>query len=567
MSERPKKIRLGDLLVEQGAITNDQLMAALQEQKSTGNKLGRVLIDSGYITEDKLLGILARQLNIDYIDLKSLNVQPEVAKLIPEVQARRHRVLALEADERGVLIGMTDPSNLFAYDEVARLVNRPLRLAVVKEADLLHAIDTVYRRTSEINNIAAELDQQILLYEESTADRAISEGVADAPVVKLLNTILEDAVQVRASDIHIEPDEQELRVRFRIDGVLRVQTTTEPRIASALVSRLKLMAGLDISEKRLPQDGRFNVRLRDQSIDVRLSTLPLPVGESAVMRLLNQSNALIGLGQLGMEPEVLARFRRLSHSPHGLMLVTGPTGSGKTTTLYALLKELNDPTVKIITAEDPVEYRLKGINQVQINTKVDLTFSKVLRTVLRQDPDIVLIGEMRDRETIEIGLRAAMTGHFVMSTLHTNDAVSSAIRLIDMGAEPFLIAGALRGIVAQRLVRRICGNCAAPDVLDPQTKIVLSEMVKDRANVVFMRGRGCPYCNNSGYTGRIGIYEFLEMDGDLAQTLHNRDLIGFGQLAATRPGFKSIKQNAYELAVKGMTTVDEFIRVGYGAEG
>ncbi|MEW5757269.1 MAG: GspE/PulE family protein [Pseudomonadota bacterium] len=566
MSERPKKIRLGDLLVEQGAISNDQLMAALQEQKSTGNKLGRVLIDSGYITEDKLLNILARQLNIDYIDLKTINIQPEVAKLIPEVQARRHRVIALEADERGVLIGMTDPSNLFAYDEVARLVNRPLRLAVVKEAELLHAIDTVYRRTSEINNIAAELDQQILSYEESVANRMVSEGVTDAPVVKLLNTILEDAVQVRASDIHIEPDEQELRVRFRIDGVLRVQTTTEPRIASALVSRLKLMAGLDISEKRLPQDGRFNVRLREQSIDVRLSTLPLPAGESAVMRLLNQSNSLIGLSQLGMEPDVLARFRRLSRSPHGLMLVTGPTGSGKTTTLYALLKELNDPSVKIITAEDPVEYRLKGINQVQVNAKIDLTFSKVLRTILRQDPDIVLVGEMRDRETIEIGLRAAMTGHFVMSTLHTNDAVSSAIRLIDMGAEPFLIAGALRGIVAQRLVRKICGNCAAPDVLDPQTKVVLADMMKEKTDVVFMRGRGCPYCNNSGYTGRIGIYEFLEMDGDLAQALHNGDLIGFGRLAASRPGFKSIKQNTYELAVKGVTTVDELIRVGYGAE-
>lgn len=561
-----KKIRLGDLLVEQGVITNDQLMSALEAQKITGNKLGRVLIDSSYISEDQLLDFLARQLNIESVDLRQFEINPEVVKLIPEVQARRFRVIALEEDDKGVLIGMADPTNIFAFDEVSRIVNKPLQIAVVREADLLRTIDTLYRRTAEISNFAAELGQQVLANDEMLAARTVNEGLADAPVVKLLQTMLEDAVQVNASDIHIEPDPNELRIRFRIDGVLRVQTTADPRIAGALVSRLKLMSGMDISEKRLPQDGRFHVRVRDQSIDVRLSTLPLPDGESAVLRLLNQSAGLLNMDQLGMSPELVKRVRRLARSPHGLVLITGPTGSGKTTTLYALLSELNDPAVKIITVEDPVEYRLGGINQVQVNPKIDLTFGKVLRSVLRQDPDIVLVGEMRDKETIDIGLRASMTGHLVMSTLHTNDAISSALRLIDMGAEPFLIAGALRGILAQRLVRRICDNCAEPETLEASMSLLLEDMRDQLEGVTFKRGRGCTYCNNTGYQGRIGIYEFLEMDSELMELLHNGDLIGFSKLALSREDYITLKQRAFDLAAKGITTVDEVVRVGFGVE-
>jgi len=564
--ERLKKIRLGDLLVEQNAITEEQLMAALDAQKSTGNKLGRELIESGYLTEDQLLGILAEQLNIEFIDIRSYSINPETIKRIPEVQARRFRVIVLAEEPDHVLIGMADPTNIFAYDEVSRLVEKPLTLAVVKEDDLLKAIDSVYRRTAEISNFAAELGQQISAGESATTERSTNEGVADAPVVKLLQTMLEDAVQVNASDIHIEPEINELRIRFRIDGTLRVQTTTDHLIAGALISRLKLMSGLDISEKRLPQDGRFHLDVHGHQIDVRLSTLPLPDGESAVMRLLNQSAGFLGVDQLGMPAELATKVRKVAHCPHGLMLVTGPTGSGKTTTLYALLGELNNPEVKIITVEDPVEYRLNGVNQVQVNPKVELTFSKVLRSVLRQDPDVVLIGEMRDKETIEIGLRASMTGHFVMSTLHTNDAISSALRLIDMGSEPYLIAGALRGILAQRLIRRICASCAATETLDAATKLMLKDMGNEADDITFKRGNGCRNCNNTGYQGRIGIYEFLEMDAELVEALHNGDLIEFSKMAKSRPGFKPLTQSAYELAIKGITTVDEVIKVGYGME-
>ncbi len=564
--ERPKKIRLGDLLVEQKAITEAQLMAALDAQKSTGNKLGRELIESGYLTEEELLSILASQLNIEFIDIRNYSIDAETAQRIPEVQARRFRVIALKDAPDHLLVGMTDPTNIYAYDEISRIVGKPISLAVVKEDDLLKAIDAVYRRTADISNFAAELGQQITDVENLTSDRTVNEGVAEAPVVKLLQTMLEDAVQVNASDIHIEPNINELRIRFRIDGTLRVQTTTDHRIAAALISRLKLMSGLDISEKRLPQDGRFHLTVREQRIDVRLSTLPMPEGESAVMRLLNQSAGILDVDQLGMPVALVKKVRKVTRSPHGLMLVTGPTGSGKTTTLYALLSDLNDPEVKLITVEDPVEYRLNGVNQVQVNAKVDLTFSKVLRSVLRQDPDVVLIGEMRDKETIEIGLRASMTGHFVMSTLHTNDAISSALRLIDMGAEPFLIAGALRGILAQRLVRRVCANCAVEDTLDPATLLMLEDMGESVENITFKRGKGCRTCNDTGYQGRVGIYEFLEMNAELVEVLHGGDLIGFSKMAKALPGFKPLKQSAFELAIKGLTTVDEVIKIGYGME-
>jgi MSHA biogenesis protein MshE len=564
--QRPKKIRLGDLLVEKEAITEEQLLTALDAQKSTGNKLGRELIESGYITEDQLLDILARQLNIEFIDINNYAITPEIVKKIPEVQARRFRALALAEEPDHILIGMADPTNIFAYDEISRLVGKPINMAVIKEDDLLKILDSVYRRTADINNFAAELGQQISSVESATTNQTVNEGVADAPVVKLLQTMLEDAVQVNASDIHIEPDINELRIRFRIDGTLRIQSTTDHRIAGALISRLKLMSGLDISEKRLPQDGRFHLNIRDHRIDVRLSTLPLPDGEAAVMRLLNQSAGILSVDQLGMPDELTTKVRKIARSPHGLMLVTGPTGSGKTTTLYALLSELNDPEVKIITIEDPVEYRLSGVNQVQVNPKVELTFSKVLRSVLRQDPDIVLIGEMRDKETIEIGLRASMTGHFVMSTLHTNDAISSALRLIDMGAEPYLIAGALRGILAQRLVRRVCASCTVNDTLDAATKLILEDMNEEAKDVTFKRGSGCRACNNTGFQGRIGIYEFLEMDADLIEILHGGDLMGFSKMARSRPNFKPLRQSAFELAVKGVTTVDEVLKVNYGME-
>lgn len=565
---RPKKIRLGDLLVEQQVISADQLKAALEVQIKSGHKLGRVLIENDFLTEDQLLNFLAKQLNIEYIDLRRYELKPEIIKLIPEVQARRFRLIVLDSNPADAVIGMADPTDIFAYDEVARLMGKPLRLAVVKESDLLKTIDTVYRRTAELSGLAAELELQVSAGEPSRKTAIADDDVADAPVVKLLNTLLEDAIQVNASDIHIEPDEHELRIRFRQDGVLRVQTTAEARITSALISRLKLMAGLDISEKRLPQDGRFNVKVRDISIDVRLSTMPLQYGESAVLRLLNQSSGMIGLEKLGMPTKLLESFRRLIRSPYGLIAVTGPTGSGKTTTLFGALRELNKPDVKIITVEDPIEYRMQGINQVQVNPKIDLTFGRILRTVLRQDPDIVLIGEMRDAETVEIGLRTAMTGHLVLSTLHTNNALSTALRLMDMGAEPFLIAASLRCIIGQRLLRHVCENCAEPDRLSPTRKALLEkESGISLSDIVFKKGRGCAHCNDSGYRGRLGVYELLEITPELALLLQGNKIAEFVSAANQQPGYQNLKKSATELAAKGYTSVDEIMRVAYGFDG
>lgn len=564
---RPKKIRLGDLLVEQQVISALQLKSALEIQQKSGHKLGRVLIESGFLTEEQLLNFLARQLNLSYIDLRRFAIKPELTRLIPEVMARRFRIIALEDTENDALIAMADPTDIFAYDEVARILGKPLRLAVVKEEDLLRTIDKIYRRTAELTGLAAELEQQVTADDAARSSAATPDTTSDAPVVKLLNTLFEDAMQVKASDIHIEPDEHELRIRFRQDGVLRIQTTAETKIISALLSRLKLMAGLDISEKRLPQDGRFNVKIRNKSVDVRLSTMPLQYGETAVMRLLNQSEGVLPLDKVGMPPAILAKFKRLISNPFGLVLVTGPTGSGKTTTLYSALKELNNPHVKIITVEDPVEYRLSGINQVQVNPKIELTFARVLRAILRQDPDVVLIGEMRDRETMEIGLRTAMTGHLVLSTLHTNDAVSTAMRLMDMGAEPFLIAASVRGILAQRLLRKICENCAETDELSPARRAALQAEFKATLDgITFKKGKGCNHCNDSGYHGRLGIYELLEINGELISVLQSGNINQFASAARAQPGFQSLKECALTFAAQGLTTLEEVMRVTFGFE-
>ncbi len=563
---RPKKIRIGDLLIAHKVISQDQLNAALADQKTSGRKLGRVLIEKGFISEEQLLQFLAQQLKIPYIDLKRYHYKPEVVRLIPETHARRFRAIALEDAPEGLLLGMADPTDIFAYDELARVLRRTLRLAVVKESDLLGTIDRVYRRTEEISGLAQELEQELSAYAVDLGELA-ADGATDAPVVKLLQSVFEDAVQVNASDIHIEPDERELRIRFRLDGVLRVQTTADRRIAGALVSRLKLMAGLDISEKRLPQDGRFQVRIRDKAVDVRMSTMPVQYGESVVMRLLNQLTGVLKLDHVGMPPGILKRFRELIHSPTGMILVTGPTGSGKTTTLYAALSELNRPESKILTVEDPVEYRLPGINQVQVNPKIELSFARVLRSMLRQDPDIILVGEMRDKETGEIGVRAAMTGHLVLSTLHTNDAVSTALRLIDMGVAPYMVAASLRGIVSQRLVRRICESCAEPYPLDPQVKAALRLELGDQVDSLqFRRGAGCNHCNATGYQGRIGIFEFLEMDDNLVAALYKNDPLAFADAARKQPGYQNLRRAAIALAARGYTTVAQVMRATFGLE-
>ncbi len=557
-----KKIRIGDLLVEHKIISETQLTTALSEQKKTGLKLGRTLIALGLIKEEQLLEFLSRQLQIPFIDLKHYKYKPDTVRLIPETMARRFRVIALDDTQETVLVGMADPTDIFAYDELARVLKRPVREAVVRESDLLRTIDSVYRRTDEITTLAEELSEELSGTDFDLATLAETSDVTDAPVVKLLQSLFEDAVQIGASDIHIEPDEAVLRIRQRIDGVLHEQVMKEKRISAALVSRLKLMSGLDISEKRLPQDGRFAIRVKDRNIDVRLSTMPIQFGESVVMRLLDQSGGILDLEQVGMPDTILSRFRRNIHRPHGMVLVTGPTGSGKTTTLYGALNEINSADKKIITVEDPVEYRLQRINQVQVNPKINLTFANVLRTALRQDPDIILVGEIRDQETAEIALRASITGHLVLSTLHTNDAISTAIRLIDMGIPGYMVATALEAIIAQRLVRRICDSCITSYQPNPHELAWIRAMAPDKASEMrFRRGTGCPHCNNTGYHGRIGVFELLEIDEGMADALRSNDTAAFTHAAKDSPLYISLAASALELAREGVTTLEEVVRI------
>ena len=557
-----KKIRLGDLLIEHNLITQAQLEQALSEQKSSGQKLGRVLIDNGYVTEDQILEALSQQLKVPFVDLLHYKFNPETIKLIPEIQARRFRAVALSSDDSGVMVGMSDPTNIFAYDELSRILQKPLRLAVVRESDLLKTIDTVYRKTEQISGFAEQLNEELTESDVDLGALLADADVADAPVVKLLTSLFEDAIQIKASDIHIEPDEKVIRIRQRVDGVLQEHIMDEIRIAPALVLRLKLMAGLDISEKRLPQDGRFSLKVKDHNIDVRLSTMPVQYGESVVMRLLDQTGGSLSLDTIGMPKSLLERFKTLIQRPHGMILVTGPTGSGKTTTLYAALQSLNVPEKKITTVEDPVEYKLSRINQVQINTDIDLHFSTVLRTALRQDPDIILIGEMRDEETAEIALRAAMTGHLVLSTLHTNDAVSTVNRLLDMNIKSYLLASALHAILAQRLVRRVCESCSQVDEITEQQRAWLNTVVDEKKfNVSFKKGIGCAHCNYTGYQGRIGVYELLELDKNLSQLLGQGDTAEFMKEATYSKYYRPLNMVALQYAVEGITTMDEVIRI------
>jgi MSHA biogenesis protein MshE len=558
-----QKVRLGDLLIQEGLIDNEQVEKALAEQKRTGRKLGATLIDLGFVTEDQVLDTLAHQLKIQRVDLATYEFDPDTVRMLPEMLARRYRAIVLEQQGDTLLVGMADPTDIFTYDELARQLQRPLRVAVVSESQLISMMDRVYRRTAEISHFAEELGQELSDSDYDIDTLLEAEETTDVPVAKLLKSVFEDAVQVQASDIHIEPDERVLRIRQRVDGMLQEQEMKEQRIASALVLRLKLMAGLDISEKRLPQDGRFNIRVRNRSIDVRLSTMPVAYGESVVMRLLDQSGNMLKLEQLGMPPDITERFRHAVNHPYGLVLVTGPTGSGKTTTLYAALDELNKAEKKIITAEDPVEYRLPRINQVQIHPKIGLDFARVLRSALRQDPDVMLVGEMRDSETAEVALRAALTGHMVLSTLHTNNAVGTIDRLLDMGAPSYLVASTLRAVVAQRLMRRICPSCKEPAEPDPQQRAWLESVVGEQraARLRFHKGEGCGHCNRTGYQGRIGIYELLEPDSVMRNALRNDDTAGFAQAARRSKGFKPLLASALELAARGVTTLEEAERI------
>jgi len=566
----PEKVRLGELLVRQQLISEEQLDAALKRQRADGHKLGRTLVDAGFVSEEEICGALARQMRIPYINLKQFSFNAPLVHRLPEAQARRFRAIVLDETGGALRIGLADPTDLAAYDELTRLLKREINLAVVSETQLMSSIDRLYRKTDEISALSLELTAE-LAQTEADFGAALGSDAAlkDAPVVKLLQTLFEDAHQVRASDIHIEPQEKNLHVRFRIDGVLHLQTEADSKIASALVLRLKLMSGLDISERRLPQDGRFNVDIRGSALDVRISTMPTQYGESVVMRLLSQSTGLLRLERLGMPTAMLARVRHALSRVGGMILVTGPTGSGKTTTLYAALAEINAPDRKIITVEDPVEYRLPGINQVQVHEKIELGFERVLRSALRQDPDVILVGEMRDRTTAEIGLRAALTGHLVLSTLHTNDAASTPIRLLDMGVPAYMVAMSLHLVIAQRLVRMVCEECSAPHEPSAQESAWLLHAARAGAGGApsYRRGLGCSRCNGTGYSGRSAVYEMLEMTAPLVQAANGGSPVEFVRLAREQMAGTTLLAHATSLVGEGRTTIEEAMRISVQIDG
>lgn len=565
---RPEKARLGEILIEQKLLTQEQLLFALEQQKRSGRKLGHIFVENRFVTEEQISRALSKQLGLPYIDLKFYNLKPDVVRLLPESQARRHRAIVLEDRRQGSLfVGMAFPTDLAAYDELTRLLKVNVDVAVVNEEDLLHSIDRIYRRTEEISGLARELEAELGDAVVDFGSFNVSAGLEEAPIVKLLQSVFDDAVQVGASDIHVEPQEERLQIRFRIDGILHLQTEADIKIAPALALRLKLMSELDISEKRLPQDGRFAIKVRQRQIDVRMSTMPTQYGESVVMRLLRQSGNVLNLDAIGMPPAMVARLRTIISRPNGLVLVTGPTGSGKTTTLYGALAELNSVERKVITVEDPVEYRLPGINQVQINEKIDLTFARVLRSALRQDPDVVLVGEMRDQETAQIGMRAALTGHLVLSTLHTNDAVTTPIRLMDMGVPRYMVATSVQAVLAQRLVRLICRSCAQPhDPLPAERQWLRAELGDAAESQRYMHGRGCMHCNGTGYRGRTGVYEMLEMTKAVAEAANHQDPGEFIKIAEREMAGRTLRRHAVELVVAGKTTIADAMRISSQVE-
>lgn len=554
-----KKLKLGDLLLENKVITQFQLEKALSVQKNSGKKLGDVLIEQGLIDETGLLLFLSQQLNLPFLELPYYKIKPEVIRELPESIARRYHAIPIDRIKNGFLVAIADPTDVVAFDEVSKKLKKQLRLVVVREKDLMRVIDEVYRKTEEIASLAGELEQEIGVV---SFKNEMDEEMGDAPIKKLLNSIFEDAIQVNASDIHIEPAENGIRIRQRVDGVLQEQVMKGKTIISAIVLRLKLMAKLNISERRLPQDGRFTIRLKDRKIDVRIATMPVENGEAVVMRLLDQTHGVLRLDDLGMTPSILEKFRHHLSRPHGMILVTGPTGSGKSTTLYAGLSEVNTYDKKIITVEDPVEYSFDRINQVQVQPKIGLTFSNILRSALRHDPDVIMVGEIRDEETAQIALRAAMTGHLVLSTLHTNDALSGPARLIDMGVEPYLTASAVRLVIAQRLAKRVCQSCSEPYTPNEREMKWLGMLMPQMTEIPhFKRGRGCSQCSMRGYKGRIGVYELIEISEDLSDALREGDLKAFTTMTKKKPNYKTLTFNALEYAFEGKISLDEVLRL------
>jgi len=566
--------RLGDLLVKEKIITPEQLEQATKAQKEQSCRLGSALVKLGFLTDEDVTNFLSRQYGVPAINLSYFEIDPAVVKLIPFETAKRYQILPLSRVGASLTIAMVDPTNVFAMDDIKFMTGFNIEPVVASESSILAGIEkaygsggkeedleTVMQSMSEMNDDDVELGEQT---EQELGLSELEKAADEAPVVKLVNVVLGDAVKRGASDIHIEPYEKEFRVRFRIDGVLQSIMSPPLKLKDAITSRLKIMSKLDISEKRLPQDGRIMLKMniggRKKQLDFRVSTLPTLWGEKIVLRLLDKENLRLDMTKLGFEPESLVKFEKAILKPYGMVLVTGPTGSGKTNTLYSAISRLNQPDTNIMTAEDPVEFQLAGVNQVQMKEQIGLNFAAALRSFLRQDPNIILVGEIRDFETAEIAIKAALTGHLVLSTLHTNGAPETITRLMNMGIEPFLVATSVHLICAQRLVRRICKDCIEPIDVPPQTLIDAGFSPEESKTVKIQKGKGCGVCNNTGYKGRCGLYEVMEVDDEIRELV----LVGASALElkkkAIERGMITLRRSGLIKVMAGMTTLEEVAR-------
>jgi len=565
--------RLGEILVKDSLITADQLKQALEHQKKNGGRLGTCLVKLGLVSDDDITAVLSRQYGVPSINLKFYEVDPAVIKLVPQETAVRYQIVPLSRVGSTLTIAMTDPTNVFAMDDIKFMTGFNVEPVVASETAISEAIHKFYGEVESVEELdkvmkdltGDETDALELAAEETEMDLAsLSKAAEEAPIIKLCNLILTDAVKRGASDIHVEPYEKEFRVRFRIDGVLQNVMAPPMKLKDAMTSRMKIMSKLDISEKRLPQDGRIMIKyLKDgkkKELDFRVSTVPTLFGEKIVLRLLDKENLRLDMTKLGFEPEALAKFERQILKPYGMVLVTGPTGSGKTNTLYSSVARLNTPDTNIMTAEDPVEFQLAGINQVQMKEQIGLNFASALRAFLRQDPNIILVGEIRDFETAEIAVKAALTGHLVLSTLHTNDAPSTISRLMNMGIEPFLVATSVNLICAQRLVRRICVGCKEPLQIQASALTEAGYTAEEATKTTVQHGKGCATCNNTGYKGRVGLYEVMEINDELRELI----LVGASALEikkkALEQGMITLRRSGLQKVAAGLTTMEEVLR-------
>ncbi len=555
--------RLGDMLVAEGLITKEQLDKALEAQRSQGKRLGDTLVTLGFVSEEAIAQALSKQLGIPYITLSHYEIDVSIIKTIPEDIVRKYKIIPVDKMGNTLTVALADPANIFILDELKLLTKFEIIPLISYESDILRAIDQYYRggAMEQVLKDIQENEMEVVSDTDKDVDVADMKAMSDeAPVIKWVNALLQQAIRDRASDIHIEAFEYTIRVRFRVDGSLVEVSPPPRRLYAPIVSRIKILSEMDIAERRLPQDGRFKVKIEDRVVDLRVSIIPTVFGEKVVMRILDRSSLVLDLTKLGFEGDTLRVFNEQISRPYGMVLVSGPTGSGKTTTLYSALSTVNSPDVNIMTIEDPVEYQLSGVNQVQAKSEIGLTFAAGLRSFLRQDPDIILVGEIRDLETAEIAIKAAMTGHLVFSTIHTNDAPSTVTRLTDMGVEPFLVTASLNMVVAQRLVRRICPRCKetyvpSKDVL--QSFILPENVSKD--NITFARGMGCDFCSKTGYRGRVSLYEILVVTDIIREALIDGQSLIYIKKLARENGMRTLRESGILKVIEGLTTLEEVL--------